>query len=225
MARVETRIRHSTGEIAITYPQFPFDGIFGGDGEGGYLCFICGKAMDRGDVFTCVSRLLEICEGSEVKPSVIEAVASLQVCLPCTLLSAHHRLRWVHKPKLTGLEISGFDTYARLLAETISRRTSDTRVKEKLVGRLVKEPLCLLVELDRTTLLGGVHGDGPTSIATEAQCLGCHDTVELCQPHVALEISIDIPKQREMKKSSVWRLGLCCPECSNELLPLCDRLW
>ena len=225
MARVENRSRHSTGKIAITYPRFPFHGIFGGDGDGGYLCFICGREMDRGEEFTCVSRLLEMCQGGEVKPSVIEAVASLQVCLPCTLLSAHHRLRWVHKPKLTGLEISGFDTYARLLAETISRRTSDTRVKEKLAGRLGNELVCLVVELDGTSLLGGVHGDGPISIATEAECLGCHNTVELRRPHVALEISVDIPKQREMKKSSVWRLGLYCLECSKELLPLYDRLW
>ena len=226
MTAVRTRVRHDTSEIVITYPQLPLDGIFsgGGDGDGGYVCFICGKAMDRGGAFTCMSRLLETCEDSEVKPGVIDATTSLQVCLPCTLLSAHHRLKWAHNPKLTRFEICGFYTYARLLTETISQRRSDTQVQNEFLQHLVDSPY-LPVELDRAALLGGVHSHSPISIVTEAQCQMCQAIIKFGKPHVMFEISIDTPRRDGMTKSCIWRLGGYCSECSKQLLPLCDRLW
>ena len=225
MTMVKTHVRHGTSEITITYPRLPFDGIFGGDGGGGCVCFLCGRTMERGEAFTCVSRLQETCEGSEVKAGLIEAVASLQVCLPCTLLSAYHRLKWAYNPKLTGFEICGFYTYARLLAETIGRRTSDTRVQGELVGHLVGDTPCLLVKLDRAALLGGTYCGGPISIVTDAQCQRCHGTIEFGKPHMMFEISVDTPGRDGMTISNVWRLGGYCHRCSNQLLPLCDRLW
>jgi hypothetical protein len=222
---VKTKVQHGTSEITITYPRFPFEGIFSGDGDGGYVCFICGRTMERGEAFTCVARLLEICEDSEVKLGVIEAVASLQVCLPCSLLSAHHRLKWAHNSKLTGLEICGFYAYARLLTETISRKTSDTRVQKEFLQHLLGDSPYLPVELDRAALLGGAHGGSPISIVTEAQCQRCHDTIEFGKLHVMFGISIDTPGRDGMTRSNVWRLGGYCFECSKQVLPLCDRLW
>lgn len=226
MATVRTRVRHSISEIIITYPQLHLDGIFsGGDGGGGYVCFICDRAMDRGEAFTCMSRLLETCEDNEVKPRVIEAVASVQVCLPCTLLCAHHGLKWAHNPKLTGLETCGFYTYARLLSETISRRRSDTRVQGEFLQRLCRGNHYLPVELDRVVLLGGVRGSSPFSTGTDRRCHRCYDSINSGKPHITFEISIHIPRSQVMEPSNIWRFGRYCAECSNELLPLCDRLW
>ncbi len=140
---IKNQVREHRREITTIYPAPTFMEIpSGGDGDGGFVCFICGRAMDRGEPFTSVSRLLETCGGGEAKPSIIEVVASLQVCLACSLLSGHHRLEWAHKPKVAEFEICGFRAYARLLAETISRRTSDTRVQEELVGHLVGDTPC-----------------------------------------------------------------------------------
>lgn len=223
---VRTQVRHATRRITITYPRFSFDGISGGDGDGGYVCFLCDRTMETGEAFICVSRLLETCEGSEVKPRVIEAVASLQVCLPCTLLSAHHRLKWTHNPEVTGFEIRTFYTYVRLLAETISRRTSDTRTKqEELIGHLVGGTPHLPVEMDRAALLGGAHDGSPVGIVTEDQCHRCHNTIEFSKPHVMFEISIDVSRRDGMTKSNIWRLGGYCHGCSKRFLPVCDRLW
>jgi len=225
MTEVKTQVQPGISEITITYPGFPFDGIFSGGGDGGYVCFICGRAMDRGEAFTCVSRLLETCEGSEGKPSVIEAVASLQVCLPCTLLSAHHGLKWAHNPKLTGVEIYGFYTYARLLTETINRRTSDTQVQSEFLQYLLEGSPYLPVELDRAALLGGTYCSGPVGIGTDRRCHRCYDSISFRKPHITFEISIHIPRSQVMEPSNTWRFCRYCAECSNELLPLCDRLW
>jgi len=227
MTTVKTQLRHGISEITITYPGFPFEGIFsgGGDGDGGYVCFICGRAMDRGEAFTCVSRLLETCEGSEGKPTVIEAVASLQVCLPCTLLCAHHRLKWAHNPKLTGFEICGFYTYARLLTETMNRRTCDTRVQSEFLQYLVVDSPYLAVELDRVLFLGGTYNGNLVGIITDGRCLRCAGFIDSSEPHIAFEISIHIPKRGVEDLSNIWELGSYCEQCSNQLLPLCDRVW
>ena len=227
MTEVKNKVQPGISEITITYPGFPFEGIFsgGGDGDGGYVCFLCGRGMERGESFTCVSRLLETWEGSEAKPSVIEAVASLQVCLPCTLLSAHHRLKWTHNPRLTEVEVQAFQAYARLLAETISRTKSDTRIQKETAENLLGDAPYFPVELDRVALLGGTYHGNPVSIISDGRCLRCHDTINPSKPHIAFEISVDTPRRDGMTKSYIWRLGGYCPECSKQLLPLCDRLW
>lgn len=226
MPEVRIKVRHDISEITITYPVFPFDGIFGGGGDGGCVCFICGRAMGRGEPFTCVSRLLETRKGSEGKPAVIEAVASLQVCLPCTLLSAHHRLKWAYTPRLTGFEICGFYAYARLLGEAISRAKSDTRVQqEELIRHVVGGTTYLPIEMNRAALLGGVHDGSPIMIVAEDHCHRCYRTIDHSRPHITFEIAIHTPKSQGMKPSDIWQFGRYCAECSNELLPLCDRLW
>jgi hypothetical protein len=225
MTMVKTQVRHGTSEITITYPRFPSDGIFGGDGDGGYVCFICDRAMDNGEPFACVSRRVEICQDSQGKPSVIDATASLQVCLPCTLLSARRRLRWTTEPKLTAIEVQAFYAYASLLAETIRRAKSDTRIQKEIAENLLWDAPYFLIELDRVTLLGGTYHGNPVVIITDGRCLRCHGTIDFAKPHVMFEISVDTPRRDGISPSNIWPLGGYCHECSNQLFPLCDRLW
>jgi hypothetical protein len=222
-----SQARGHSGVITILYPESPLiqilDGV--GDGNGGYVCFICNKTMDRGESFTCVDRLLETCESGEAKPSVTDAVASLQVCLPCTLLSGYQRLEWATKPKLTGLEIWGFHTYARLLGEAVSRNRCDSRVQLELLKRFVNNTSYLPTELDRIALLGGTQEASAISMISKGHCLACHGTTDFAKPHVVFEIGIDTPWRDAMKKSNIWHLGEYCYECSKQFLPLYSRLW
>ncbi|MBM3117942.1 MAG: hypothetical protein FJ006_00060 [Chloroflexi bacterium] len=221
---VKTQIRHGIGDITISYPKFPFDETFNGDGGGGEICFICGKTMGEGELFTCASRLLQTCEGDKVKPKVIEAVASLQVCLPCTLLSAYDKLQWAHKPKLTKVELYSFYAYASLLAKSITWLKSDSRVQKEFMEHLIEETDYLPVELDRADLLGGIYDSVP-AVITDGQCLRCSSAVNPSNPHIEFKIAIDIPGHKGMSSSNIWRLGEYCDQCSNQLLPLCSRLW
>jgi len=225
MRVVKTQVRHGNSEITVSYPTFPFDGIFSGDGDGGCVCFICDRTMDRGEPFTCASRLLQIYQDSQSKPSVIDATASLQVCLPCTLLSARHRLRWATKPKLTKIEVQAFYVYARLLEETISRAKSDTRVQHEIAENLLWDAPYFFIELDRVNLLGGTYHHNPVCIITDDQCQRCYSAIDSTKPHIAFQISIDTPRVYGISQSNIWRLAKYCDECSNELLPLDRRLW
>lgn len=223
----KVQVREHCREIMAVYPEPPFMEIpsGGGDGDGGFVCFICDRAMDRGEPSTCLSRLLETREGGDAKPSVVEAVASLQVCLACTLLSSHHRLEWAHKPKLIEIEIGGFYTYARWLANAVAQAKSDTRVQEELAGELLGGAQCLAIELDRATFLGGIYHGNALGIITDGQCQKCHQIIGLSKRRVMFEISVDTPRRDGMTRSNVWRLGAYCHECSKQLLPLYDRLW
>lgn len=222
---VKLQVRHGSGEITISYPKFPFDEILNGDGNGGCVCFLCGRTMEEGESFTCVSRLLETCEGDKVKSSVIEAVASLQVCLPCTLLSARHRLRWATKPKITEIEAVAFYVYARLLAETISNTKSDTRVQKEIAENLSWDAPYFFIEMDKVDLLGGICHYNPVGIIADDQCQRCYSAIDSSKPHILFQISIDTPRLDGISQANIWRLAKYCDECSNELLPLCDRLW
>lgn len=224
----KTQVRECHGEITITYPRSPSVEIPSeddGDGVGGFVCFICDRTMDRGESFTCISRRLEIYQDSQNNPSVIDAMASLQVCMTCTLLSAHHELRWVTTPKLLNIEVWGFYAYAGLLAETIGRVKSDTRVKKEIVENLPRDTSHLLIELDRAALLGGIYHSIPVSIIADDRCHRCCDPINFSKPHTGFEISIDISRRDGMEQSNIWRLGKYCNECSKQLLPLYERLW
>jgi len=226
MTMTKPRVRERSEETTITYPRSPFVGIPNdGDGDGGFVCFICDRAVDRGEPLTCISRRLEICQDSQNNPSVIDAVASLQVCIPCTLLSVHHELRWVTTPKLLNIEMRGFYAYARLLAETIGQVKSDTRVKKEIVENLPWDSSHLPIDLDRVALLGGIYHSIPVSIIADDRCLRCCDPINFSKPHTAFEISIDVSRREGIEQSNIWRLGKYCNACSKQLLPLYDRLW
>ena len=228
MTLIKNQIRQHRGDMTSIYPSLPFMDIPSGgdgDGDGGFACVICDRAMDRGEPLTCVSRLLEIYQDSQGKPSVIDATASLQVCLPCTLLSGQHRLRWATKPKLTEIEVCAFYVYAGLLAETISRAKSDTRVQKEIAENLLWDAPYFFIELDKVGLLGGTYHDNPVAIITDDQCQRCYSAIDSSKPHIAFQISIDIPRPDGISPSNIWRLAKYCDECSNELLPLYNRLW
>jgi hypothetical protein len=222
---VKTQVRHGTSEITVSYPQFPFDGIFRGGGDGGFVCFICGRTMDRGEPLTCVSRLLQIYQDNQDKPSVIDAVASSQVCLPCTLLFAQHRLKWAHSPKLTGLERCSFYIYARLLAAIMGQLKSDNRVPKEVAESLLWDVPYFFIEQNRIEFLGGIYHGKPVSIISDEQCHRCYNAIDSGKPHISFQISIDAPKLDGINQSNIWRLAKYCNECSNELLPLYNRLW
>lgn len=224
---VNTQVWYVTSEITVSYPKFPFDAIFndGGNGDSGFACFICGRATDRGEPFTCVSRLLEIYRDSQDKPSVIDATASLQACLPCTLLSARRRLRWANKPKLTDIEVGAFYVYARLLAARMSNTKSDTIVPREIAEKLLRDVPCFFVDLDGADLLEDKHRCSPVGIITDDQCQRCYGAIDSSRPHIEFQISIDTPRLDGISQSNIWRLAKYCDECSNELLPLDSRLW
>ena len=196
-----------------------------GDGNGGYVCFICDKTIDRGEPFTCLDRLLEVYEAGEAGPRVIDAGASLQVCLPCTLLSGYQRLEWATKLRLTTVEVWGFRIYTQLLAEAVSRNRWDTCVQQELLKRLVMNTAYLAIKLDRVALLGGTRKGVPVNMVGKGHCLRCHSTIDFAKSHVAFEIGIDTPRRNGIRRSNIWHLGEYCYECSRQPLPLYQRLW
>jgi len=215
-------------EITITYPTTPFGGIAShndGDGHGGFACFICDRSMDRGESFICISRRLEILQDREGSRKVIDAMASLQVCRECTLLSAHHRLNWAHKPKLVELEICGFYTYARLLSDAIVRMKFDTHVAKVTAQSFLADASYFSITPDRTGLLGGQYNANPISIMADEQCYECHDIISFNKPYMMIEVGIDTPRSTGITQSNVLPLGRYCNKCSWKLLPLYDHLW
>lgn len=222
------KVKKRRGALKILCPQPPLIEIpvEEGDGDGGCVCFICDRTMGRGEPFIYLDRQLEVREAGEGEPKVVYAGASLQACLPCTLLSgSNHRLEWASKPKLTEAEIWGFYTYARLLVEAISRNRWDTRVQRELLGRLARKASYYYLELDRVALLGGTWEDISPNVLGEGHCLRCHRSIDFSKPHVALEIAINIPWRDGLESYKPWRLGEYCCKCSCQLLPLEERLW
>ena len=76
--KVEQTKRDYVG-MTITYPITSFDEIVhhnDGDGNAKYACFICGKSMDKGESFICISRRLEKVIDKESSRGVIEAMAT-----------------------------------------------------------------------------------------------------------------------------------------------------
>jgi len=212
-------------EITMAYPAIRFEDTPSqndGDSDGGFVCFMCGRSMDRGEPFICVSRRLEAFEDREGTRRVIDAMASLQVCRRCTFLSAHHELRWAHKPKLTELEIWGFHIYARLLADAVARAKSDTRVEEVLARAFVADVSYFSITLDAVALLGGAYKANRISTITARQCRNCHDTVDFNKPHLVIEITTDRPTSNGITQSNVMPLGRYCNKCSRKLFAVFD---
>ena len=222
------QIKRRRAEITITYPAIPFADIPNhndGNGDGGFACFICGKPMDRGEAFICVSRRWETSKDREGSTKVIDATASLQVCRQCTFLAAHHELRWAHKPRLVDLEIRGFYTYARLLADAIARMESDTCVREASAQGFLVSVSDSPIALDITGLLGGTYNVNPLSIIPDDHCHNCQDVIGFNKPYLVIEITVDTPTSNGIRQSNVMPLGRYCNGCSRKLLPLCDHLW
>lgn len=225
---IKSQARRHCAAMSMLCPQPPFIQILqgAGDGNGGHVCFICDKTMDKGEPFICLDRLLEVDEAGDAGPRVVDAGASLQVCLPCTLLSGYQRLEWATKPKLTGVEVWGFRTYARLLAESVSRNRWDTCVQQEVLKRFARSTSYhLAIKLDRIALLGGTRQGIPLNMIGKGHCLKCHGTIDFANSHLAFEIGIDTPWRNGMQRSNIWHLGEYCYKCSSQLLPLYQRLW
>ena len=213
----------------IAHPAMPFERMpadSDGDGDGGYVCFICDKTMGRGESFISVCRLVERFKKGLGETEVIDTMSSVQACKRCTLLSVHHRLNWACRPrKLLEQEISGFYIYSRLLANAVARMKSDTRVDEKLARAFLACTSDLHVCLDTTGRSGGTHKANLVSIDANGRCCECGGTVDRSKAHVALWIATDTPGLDRITHSNRMPLGRFCSGCSSNLLPLLDHLW
>ena len=213
----------------IRYPATPFEGIpadSDGDGDGGYVCFICNKTMGRGQSFISVCRLVERFKKGSGEAEVIDEMSSVQACKRCTLLSAHHRLNWACRPrKLLEQEVCGFYVYSRLLANAVARMKSDTRVDEKLARAFLAGTSLLHVCPDTTGVSGGEYSTNPVGIGADDRCCECGRTVDRSEAHVALWIATDTPILDHITQSNRMCLGRFCSACSSSLLPLLHHLW
>lgn len=212
-----------SAELLVAYPATPFDGApseNGGDGDWRCVCFVCGRTADRGEALICVARRLERLPVREGKTEVIEAVATLQACWQCTQLSAHREFGWVHKPRLTDLELGGFYTYARLLAGAVARTRSDTRVRRVSDLGSVADASHAPVAQDATSLLGGRYNASPIIVTAGDCCRYCLNVVDVDKPYLVIEASVDRPGRCGVTQSSVLQLGRYCNECRKRLFPV-----
>jgi len=194
------------------YPEY-------GDGKGGYVCFACDRSTELGEPFVCISRLLQVTRNGESQGIILDAGAQLQVCLPCVLRGARHRLDWVYNPELTVLEYEAFYCYARLLADSWARHVSDTRVKEDftLNSCIDENDLSLLANV--LDMAGGRFMEEHISILGEGICPTCKQKIDTIKPHVLVEIEVNIPRIKHIDVDYVWPLGKYCNACSVKLMP------
>lgn len=209
----------------IPYSVPPDVDIFtpgGGDG-GGYVCFACGKSMKPGESFVCVSRLWMVSMESRCMTKVIDAVASLQVCIPCTCIAAHHRLRWTHKSRLTYAEIHGFYIYSQLLAGAIAQMKSDTLVeKESLRQSLLADLPYTLPFANTVGISGGQYIEKSLRIPSHNQCHNCYEAVGFSAPHMQIEIAVNIPTHSGMEQRNPSYAAKYCNKCSKKLFSVND---
>lgn len=190
-----------------------------GRGRGGYVCFACGRSTGLGKPFVCVSRLRpELSERNARRKG--DAEASLQVCIPCALMAAHHELNWKHKPKLLHSEIHGFYLYARSLAQGIARIKSDTLAPWEALRQdsLAQIPYLLLA--DTAGIMGGHHNKNPICIMSYDQCYGCGQTIDYGLPHILIDIGVHVETPRCMDMVNRLLVAKYCEICSGELYPL-----
>ena len=186
-----------------------------GGGHGGYVCFACGRSTGHGEPFVCVSRLWKVSGGNESSRTMIDAVASLQVCIPCTILASDHRLDWNGRPRLLDSEIHGYYTFARLLADAVARRLSDTKVDAQLARQtsLVQE-LSAILSMDAVAVLGGMHQKGPVWLIEAGQCCECYEMIDSTLPNMEIEIAVNVPTPSAIELVSEFTVARYCNTCS-----------
>lgn len=223
--RGETRFasRARTDHL-VDHPGFPPEEPSGdGDGPGGYVCFACGRSTKRGEPFVCVSRLWLTSPNPDAPSQVIDAIASLQACVECTLRAASHRLTWKCLPRLANAEMSGLYTYAGLLTQAMARRLSDRRLDRHLAERLlgISEPLgiSLATGLPDT---GGTHQDTTIRCVRRSQCHQCRRSIHFAFPRMVINVELNLPMRSGMQLSNVLRVGEYCNPCSRSLFPIRD---
>lgn len=209
----------------IPYSVPPDVDIFapgGGDG-GGYVCFACGRSMNKGEPFVCISRLWMVSLESRCMTEVIDAVASLQTCIPCTLRAAHRELRWTHKCKLTQAEIYAFYVHSRLLAGATARMKSDTLVEEESLNQYLATPKPHALSFANAgEVAGGQYTGRSLRIISHNQCRSCYEAIAFSAPYMLIEIAVNIPTYSGIELRSTFCAAKYCNECSKKLFSVND---
>lgn len=193
----------------------------GDRGPGGYVCFACGRSTESGEPFVCVSRLQQVLQETNTQPRVLDAVASLQVCIPCTLMASNRELDWKHKPKLLHSEIHGFYLYARSLARGMAQMRSDTLAPAEALRQDLLTDIPYFRSLaDTIDTAGRQHKGDAIYIISCDQCHSCCQTIGLNMPHMLIEIAVNIPTPQYMDLRNTFLAAKYCDTCSKELFSL-----
>ena len=208
-------------EILIAAPGYPFERLPGnGDGHEGYACFACDRSMRAGEPFVAVSRLWQISENGKAQGKVIDATASLQVCIPCTLAASTYKLNWKSKPKIVESEFNSFYIYARSLADIITRSRSDACVDK----RSLIEVLFLYENFDINSVTVSFESDRycelPFYLLEDGQCYECSRTISSVMPHMLIKLAVNIPMHDSTKLYNTWTAARYCDACAKGLFPI-----
>jgi len=168
-----------------------------------------------------VSRLWLMSENADAPWQVIDAVASLQACIDCTLKASSHKLTWQSMPKLADMEICGFYTYAGFLAQATARKLSDRRLDHGLAEQLptLDKPLGVL-QACKISDTGGDCRKTTMRLARAGQCHHCCESIDFTLPRVLIELEVNTPMRSGMQLGNVFRVGEYCNPCSRELFPI-----
>ena len=215
----------NNGWIPVTDSAPPVEDIPDhGDGDGGYVCFACGRSTNTNETFVCVSRLwLMSGEGADF-PTVIDAMASVQVCIPCTLIAARQELTWETKPKLVYSEMRGFYIYAQQLALAMARMTPDTLPGEYFLKQDILLDLPYpSFPADAYSISGGHHRVGPCQFIGSGQCHNCNRDISRTGPYMRIEIAVNTPRSESLGLSNAFSIAEYCNGCSKQLFSIDDN--
>ena len=126
--------------------------------KGRLVCFSCNQTIEDGARCFCVSRVRCDRGGSRPEDKIVEATASLQVCLDCRMKAAIEDIRWVDPPlPLLNLEKDGFRRFAREDRSTC--QGSDQSIPECHACTLCRAPIGIGDRYTRIELSEEIHGD------------------------------------------------------------------
>lgn len=185
------------------------------------MCFACNRSVGNGEPIIVVSRLWQVTPtGEEKLKDVIDAVSSLQVCVPCTLRAAVRPVIFVHPPKFVSPELSGFYYYARAFAYGLAASRSNMRPKKAIptsdLFTLPEHRIVPLFGMDR-------HLRRPLSIIEENQCYHCGGGITAGTRHMLIEIAVHSDFRRCVHLSNTWQVSKHCHDCSSRLFPIDDK--
>ena len=186
-----------------------------GDGHGGFSCFACGRSTRPGEPFVCVSRLWY--RDGIGNRKAINALSSLQICLPCAFEASGHELLWHNLPKLVDHEFFGFYTYAQQLAYARARELSDTIVIPMLLkGNLLDKDMAIGI-LDPLFISGGLYKRGLLQLIEPNQCYRCCAHIDLNSSHMEIELGVHADTPSGMKMYNPFTVARYCDPCLRAL--------
>jgi len=194
-----------------------------GGGHGGYVCFVCGRSTKLGEPFVCATRLwqVQVYEEGEANKRVIDAVASLQACIPCTLMASQQELAWKDRPRLLDSEIHGYYTFARRLADAVAARLSDTMVDRQFLKEAsLMQELGTIRSLRPLVVAGGSNWRGLVRLIQPGQCYGCYQMIDSSLPHMEIEMAVNVPTPDSIKLFDRFAAALYCNPCSSKLFAI-----